>query len=98
MKDYKSRLIFFIIFIFLIIITMDMENAKSQNFTEQSNVYLKLSNLINNTNDDVIQSMRAIESGNDSIALNILTNVTVNLEELSNGLEVLINEPSTQGD
>jgi hypothetical protein len=98
MKDYKSRLIFFIIFIFLIIITMDMENAKSQNFTEQSNVYLKLSNLINNTNDDVIQSMRAIESGDDSIALNILTNVTVNLEELSNGLEVLINEPSTQGD
>jgi hypothetical protein len=98
MKDYKSRLIFFIIFIFLIIITMDMENAKSQNSTEQSNVYLKLSNLINNTNDDVIQSMRAIESGDDSTALNILTNVTVNLEELANGLEVLINEPLTQGD
>ena len=98
MKDYKSRLIFFIIFIFLIIITMNMENAKSQNSTEQSNVYLKLSNLINNTNDDVIHSMRAIESGHDSIALNILTNVTVNLEELSNGLEVLINEPLTQGD
>ena len=98
MKDYKSRLIFFIIFIFLIIITMNMENAKSQNSTEQSNVYMKLLNLINNTNDDVIQSMRAIESGDDSIALNILTNVTVNLEELSNGLDVLINEPLTQGD
>ena len=75
-----------------------MENAKSQNSTEQSNVYLKLSNLINNTNDDVIQSMRAIESGDDSIALNILTNVTLNLEELSNGLEVLTNEPLTHGD
>lgn len=98
MKDYKSRLIFFIIFMFLIIITMNIGNAKSQNSTEQSTVYLKLLNLINNTNDDVIQSMRAIESGDDSIALNILTNVTVNLEELSNGLEVLINEPSTQGD
>lgn len=96
MKDYKLRLIFFIIFIFLIIITMNMGNAKSQNSTEQSNVYLKLLNLINNTNDDVIQSMRAIESGDDSIALNILTNVTVNLEELSNGLDVLINEPLTQ--
>ena len=95
MKDYKSRLIFFIIFIFLIIVTMNMGNVKSQNSTEQSNVYLKLSNLINNTNDDVIQSMRAIESGDDTIALNILTNVTVNLEELSNGLEVLINEPLT---
>ena len=96
MKDYKSRLIFFIIFIFLIIITMNMGNAKSQNSTEQSNVYLKLLNLINNTNDNVIQSMRAIESGDDSIALNILTNVIVNLEELSNGLDVLINEPLTQ--
>jgi hypothetical protein len=93
MKDYKSRLIFLIIFIFLIIVTMNMGKAKSQDSTEQSNVYLKLSNLINNTNDDVIQSMRAIESGDDSIALNILTNVTLNLEELSNGLEVLINEP-----
>jgi hypothetical protein len=94
MTDDKSRLIFFIIFIFFIIVTMNMENAKSQT-SEQSNVYLKLSNLINNTNDDVIQSMRAIESGDDTIALNILTNVTVNLEELSNGLEVLINEPLT---
>ena len=98
MTDYKSRLIFSIIFIFLIIITMNMGNAKSQNSTEQSNVYLKLSNLINNTNDDVLQSMIAIESGDDSIALNILTNVTLNLEELSNGLEVLINEPLTHGD
>jgi len=98
MKDYKSRLIFFIIFIFFIIVTMNMGNAKSQNSTEQSNVYLKLSNLINNTNDDVIQSMRAIESGDDSIALNILTKITVNLEELSNGLEVLINEPLAQED
>lgn len=94
MRDDKSRLIFFIIFIFFIIVTMNMGNAKSQT-SEQSNVYLKLSNLINNTNDDVIQSMRAIESGDDTIALKILTNVTVNLEELSNGLEVLINEPLT---
>ncbi len=94
MRDDKSRLIFFIIFIFFIIVTMNMGNAKTQT-SEHSNVYLKLSNLINNTNDDVIQSMRAIESGDDTIALNILTNVTVNLEELSNGLEVLINEPLT---
>ena len=98
MKNYKSRLIFLIIFIFFIIVTMNIGNAKSEDSTEQSNVYLKLSNLINNTNDDVIQSMRAIESGDDSIALNILTNVTVNLQELSNGLDVLIYEPLTQGD
>jgi len=92
-KDYKSRIVSFIIFIFLIIGTINMGNAKSQNSTEQSNVYLKLSNLINNTNDDVIQSMSAIESDDYTIALNILNNVTVNLEELSNGLDVLVNEP-----
>lgn len=98
MEDYKSRIVPFIIFIFLIIGTINMGNAKSQNSTEQSNVYLKLSNLINNTNDDVIQSMSAIESDDYTIALNILNNVTVNLEELSNGLDVLVNDPLKSGD
>lgn len=65
---------------------------------KQSDVYLKLSNLINNTSDDVVQSISAIESGDITIALNILKNVTINLEELSNGLDVLVNEPITGGD
>jgi hypothetical protein len=37
--------------------------------------------------------MSAIKSGDDTIALDILKNVTLNLEELYNGLDVLINEP-----
>ena len=101
MKYYNSTIAFFIIFISFSIITINIGNAKSQNFTgdpEQSDVYLKLSNLINNTSDDVVQSISSIESGDITTALNILKNVTINLAELSNGLDVLVNEPITGGD
>jgi hypothetical protein len=100
-KLYNSTIAFFIIFISFSIITINLGNTKSQNATgdpEQSDVYLKLAHLINNTSEDVVQSMSAIESGDITIALNILNNVTLNLEELSNGLDVLVNEPITCGD
>jgi hypothetical protein len=99
-KYYNSTIAFFIIFISFSIITINVGNAKSQNFAdpEQSDVYLKLSNLINNTSDDLVQSISSIESGDITTALNILKNVTINLEELSNGLDVLVNEPITGGD
>lgn len=76
---------------------MNIGNANSQNYTtdpEQSDVFLKLSELIHTTKNDIGQSITAIKSGNNTIALNILNNVTLNLEELYNGLDVLINEPS----
>jgi hypothetical protein len=97
-KLNNSTTAFFIIYISLTIIIINVGNAKSQNSSEdpeRSDVYLKLANLINNTSDDVVQSMSAIESGDITIALNILNNVIINLEELSNGLEVLVNEPIT---
>jgi hypothetical protein len=100
-KHYNSTIAFFIIFISFIIITLNVGNAKSQNYAgdpEQSDVYLKLSHLINDTSDDVVQAMSAIQSGDNTIALNILNNVTINLQELSNGLDVLVNEPITGGD
>jgi hypothetical protein len=95
-KLNNSTTAFFIIYISLSIIIINVGNAKSQNSSEdpeRSDVYLKLAKLINNTSDDVVQSMSAIESGDITIALNILNNVTINLEELYNGLEVLVNEP-----
>jgi hypothetical protein len=97
MKLNNSTTAFFIIYISLNIIIINVGNAKSQNSadSEQSDIYLKLSNLINNTSNDVVQSMKAIESGEITIALNLLNNVTVNLEEISNGIEVLVNEPIT---
>jgi hypothetical protein len=96
MKGYKSIIVFFTSFIFFMIVTMYIGNARSENSTteaELSDVYLKLLELIDNTKNDIGQSMSAIKSGDDTTALNILKNVTFNLEELSNGLDVLINEP-----
>jgi len=98
MNGYKSIIVFFTSFLFFIIVTMNIGKANSQNYTtdpEQSDVFLKLSELIHTTKNDIGQSVTAIKSGNNTIALNILNNVTLNLEELYNGLDVLINEPST---
>jgi hypothetical protein len=36
--------------------------------------------------------MRAIEGGDDKTALKILSNVTLNIEEIYNGLEILVND------
>lgn len=59
--------------------------------------------MIKNTGDDIVQSKSAIESGDNMSALrdnmsalNILTNVTVNLQEISNGLNILVNEPISE--
>ena len=100
MKHYKSTISFSIGFISLIIITNNIGNANSQTYQEDpelSDLYLKLSDLIKNTGDDVVQSMNAIESGDNKSALNILSSVTVNLQEISNGLNVMVNEPITRG-
>ncbi|HEX7143364.1 MAG TPA: hypothetical protein VF222_12890 [Nitrososphaeraceae archaeon] len=100
MKHYKSTISFSIGFISLIIVTNNIGNANSQTYQEDpelSDLYLKLSDLIKNTGDDVVQSMNAIESGDNKSALNILSSVTVNLQEISNGLNVMVNEPITRG-
>jgi hypothetical protein len=100
MKHHQSRILFSIGFISLIIVTNNIGNTNSQTSKEDpelSDLYLKLSDLIKNTGDDVVQSMTAIESGDNKSALNILSNVTLNLQEISNGLNVLVNEPITDG-
>ncbi len=100
MKHYQSRILISIGFISLIIVTNNIGNANSQTSQEDpelSDLYLKLSDLIKKTGDDVVQSMTAIELGDNKSALNLLSNVTVNLQEISNGLNVLVNEPITDG-
>ena len=61
---------------------------------EENNIYLKLSNLTKNTGNAIVESMRAIEEGDDKTALKILSNVTLNIEEIYNGLEILENDIS----
>ena len=91
---FNSRILFLLVFIPFILITINTENANpqtSKNNEEKSALYLKLSDLVKNTGDDIVQSMSAIESGDNMSALNILANVTINLQEISNGLDILVN-------
>jgi hypothetical protein len=94
MRYFNSRILFFLAFIPFVLITINTGNASTQtskNNEEKSAFYLKLSDLVKNTGDDIVQSMSAIESGDNRSALNILANVTINLQEISNGLEILVN-------
>jgi hypothetical protein len=94
MRYFNSRILFFLAFIPFVLITINTGNASTQtskNNEEKSALYLKLSDLVKNTSDDIVQSMSAIESGDNRSALNILANVTINLQEISNGLEILVN-------
>ena len=45
-----------------------------------------------NTGNAIVESMRVIEGGDDKTALKILSNVTINIEEIYNGLEILVND------
>lgn len=57
-------------------------------------MYTKLSELINNTGNKVNQTIQAIQSGNTDEALNILSNVTNNIHEISNGFDIYASAPS----
>ncbi len=98
MRYFNPRILFFSFFIPIILITINAGNASPQTIkdNEQSALYLKLINLIKNTGDDIVQSMSAIESGDNMSALNILANLTINLQEISNGLNILVNEPISE--
>jgi hypothetical protein len=96
MRYFNTRKLFFSFFLPIILITINTGNGSPQTFKdneEQSALYLKLLDLIKNTGDDIVQSISAIESGNNMSALNILANVAINLQEISNGLNILVNEP-----
>jgi integral membrane sensor domain MASE1 len=94
MRYFNSRILFFslfIPFILILIITGNASPQTSKNNEEEFVLYLKLSDLVKNTGDDLVQSMIAIESWDNMLALNILANVIINLQEISNGLDILVN-------
>lgn len=96
MQVYNLRLVFFLSAISLIIVTAntgDVYSLSIQN-PEENNIYLKLSNLTKNIGNDIVESMRSIEEGDDKTALKILSNVTLKIEEIYNGLEILENDIS----
>jgi hypothetical protein len=54
----------------------------------EAGMYLKLSELIKSTGNNVNQTIQAIQSGDTETAIDILSNVTDNIQEISNGLDV----------
>jgi hypothetical protein len=65
---------------------------------EESDVYMQLSNILDNTKKDLDDVMHAINSGQKDNALNIISNITMNINEIENGLDLLVDNPIHGGD
>lgn len=68
------------------------------NDLEESNVYIQLSNILDNTEKDLGNIVEAINSGEKDNALNIISNITMNIKEIRNGLNLIIDNPIHGGD
>ena len=65
---------------------------------EESDVYIQLSNILDNTEKDLGNIVEAINSGEKDNALNIISNITMNIKELRNGLNLIVDNPIHGGD
>jgi hypothetical protein len=65
---------------------------------EESNVYIQLSNIIDNTEQNLCNVTQAINSGQNDNALNIISNITTNIQEIRNGLNLIVDNPIHGGD
>lgn len=68
------------------------------NDLEESNVYIQLSNILDNTEKDLGNIVQAINSGEKDNALNIVSNITMNIKEIRNGLNLIVDNPIHGGD
>jgi hypothetical protein len=68
------------------------------NDLEESNVYIQLSNILDNTEEDLGNIVEAINSGEKDNALNIISNITMNIKEIRNGLNLIVDNPIHGGD
>jgi hypothetical protein len=65
---------------------------------EESNVYIQLSNILDNTEQNLSNVTQAINSGQNDNALNIISNITTNIQEIRNGLNLIVDNPIYGGD
>ena len=68
------------------------------NSEEESDVYLQLSSILDNTKKDLDHVVQAINSCQKDNALNIISNITTNINEIENGLDLLVTNPIHGGD
>ena len=65
---------------------------------EESDVYIQLSNMLDNTEQNLGNVTKAINSGENDNALNIISNITSNIQEIRNGLNLIVDNPIHGGD
>ena len=65
---------------------------------EESDVYIQLSNILDNTEQNLGNVTEAINSGENDNALNIISNITTNIQEIRNGLNLIVDNPIHGGD
>ena len=68
------------------------------NSEEESVVYMQLSDILDNTEKSLDDVVQAINSGERDNALNIISNITMNIKEIENGLNLIVDNPIHGGD
>ena len=68
------------------------------NNLEESDVYLQLSDILDNTEKNLGNVVEAINSGEKDNALNIVSNITMNIKEIRNGINLIVDNPIHGGD
>jgi hypothetical protein len=65
---------------------------------EESDVYIQLSNILDNTEQNLGNVTQAINSDEKDNALNIISNITTSIKEIRNGLNLIVDNPIHGGD
>ena len=87
--------------LFLLFSTLSNVDVFAQvitNGAEESDVYLQLSNILDNTTSNLNNAIKAVDSGEKEEALNIISNITMNIKEIRNGLNLIVDNPIFGGD
>jgi hypothetical protein len=100
---YTKPVIIFIIIIFVLVggnfmYISDVFAQVISNNLEEGDIYMQLSNILDNTKEDLDDVVKAINSGQNDTALNIISNITTNINEIENGLDLLVDNPIHGGD
>jgi hypothetical protein len=102
MKDTKIVVIF-IVNVFILtggnfILISNVFAQDISNNLEESDVYTQISNILDNTEKNLGNVVQAINSGEKDNALNIISNITTNIKEIRNGLNLIVDNPIHGGD
>ena len=68
------------------------------NSSEEADVYTQMSNLLDNIEKNLDNAVQIIKTGEKGDVLNILSNITTDINEVKNGLNLIVDNPIHGGD